>query len=175
MTLYPPGLVPKDQELWDAVTDVLRRTYRTERHEVAAAIRTHSGTIHVGVHMAGSAGRTSICAEAMALGSVLAATNPATSLADDVDTVLAALYRPGPRAGTLRIIAACGLCRELLVDYCPNAWNYIHVFDETPIPVSLPDNPEPIRGIAGAIAIAPGSAERHKVRDLMPGKNPRPW
>ncbi|MDP8015163.1 hypothetical protein [Prescottella equi] len=173
MTLYPIGLNVVDTELWDAATGALARTYRTGRHEVAAAVRTRSGAIHVGVHMAGSAGRSSVCAEAMALGSVLTAAE--AQLATVIDTVLAVLHRPGPERGTMRMIAACGLCRELLFDYCPDAWNYIHIFDpDTPV-TQVPAEPEASRGITGPVDLVPGSVERLRVRDLMPGKNLRSW
>ncbi|MGW5386312.1 hypothetical protein [Nocardia sp. NPDC003963] len=175
MTLYPSGLAVYDRNLWDAAVAALSRTYRTGRHEVAAAIRTRDGAVHLGVHMAGSAGRSSVCAEAMALGAVLANTEPARSLADEIDTVLAVLYRPGPDRGTIRIVSACGLCREILVDYCPDAWNYVHVFEQAPVSGEVSSRPEPTRGITGPIALAPGGAQRWRVRDLMPGKNIRPW
>ncbi|MCD2097076.1 hypothetical protein [Rhodococcus rhodochrous] len=171
----PAGLTPEDVELWDAAVSALRRTYRSGRHEVAAAVRTRSAGIHVGVHMAGSAGRTSICAEGMALGAVLAATPPHLSLAAEIDTVLAVLYRPGIG---MRIVSACGVCRELLFDYCPDAWNYIHLPPEDGPSSPAPETvflPEPERGIRETPGLAAGTAQRVRVRDLMPGKNIRAW
>ncbi|MDC3727523.1 hypothetical protein [Rhodococcus sp. Rp3] len=175
-TTPPPfGLAPEDIGLWDAAVSLLQRTYRSGRHEVAAAVRTRSSGIHVGVHMAGSAGRTSICAEGMALGAVLAATPPDLSLADEIDAVLAVLHRPGIG---IRIVSACGVCRELLFDYCPEAWNYVHRFpDDAPAP-GTPEVvylPETGRGIREVPALAHGSAERLRVRELMPAKNIRSW
>lgn len=165
METYPAGLDARDHELWEAAVDLLARTYRHERHEVASAIRTASGQVFLGVHMAGSAGRSSICAEGMALGAALAGAGLGSGL--EIDTVLAVLYRP---TRTIRAIAPCGVCRELLTDYCPDAW--IYLCDDIPAPASAstaPDRgfPRPARTV--------GTAVRAKVRDLMPGKNPRAW
>ena len=157
----PAGLADADAELWAAAVDLLAQRYRHDRHEVAAAIRSRSGAVHLGVHMAGSAGRSSICAEGMALGAAL------TDGDLEIDTVLAVLYRP---TGTIRPIAPCGVCRELLVDYCPDAWIYLCT-DIVPGPAHDPDDavgfPRPAR--------TTGTAVRTRVRDLMPGKNPRSW
>lgn len=165
METHPAGLDARDHDLWAAAVDLLGRTYRHERHEVASAIRTASGRVFLGVHMAGSAGRSSICAEGMALGAALTGSEIDTDL--EIDTVLAVLYRP---AGTVRPIAPCGVCRELLVDYCPDAW--IYLCDDVPAPA--PAEPGPDRGFPRP-ARTVGTAVRARVRDLMPGKNPRAW
>jgi cytidine deaminase len=157
----PEGLADTDGELWTAAVDLLAKRYRHERHEVAAVVRSRSGALHLGVHMAGSAGRSSICAEGMALGAAL------TEGDLEIDTVLAVLYRP---AGTIRPIAPCGVCRELLVDYCPDAWIYLC----TDIPPTQAGAAHDADGFPRP-ARTTGTAVRTRVRDLMPGKNPRSW
>jgi cytidine deaminase len=156
-----PGLTEADVDLWQRAVAVLGRTYRHERHEVAAAVRTRSGRVHTGLHVAGSAGRSSICAEGIAIGTAL------TEGDREVEAVVAVLYRP---AGTVRVIAPCGVCRELLYDYCPDASIYVH--EGTPTPSPGRDPAEVGFTVAEPAA---GTARKVLVRDLMPGKNPRAW
>ncbi|MDI9913989.1 hypothetical protein [Rhodococcus sp. IEGM 1379] len=176
MKLYPDGLESRDAELWDAALETLARTYRTGRHEVAAAIRTNSGAIHTGVHIAGSAGRSSICAEGMALGAVLIGSDSTVPLSDEIDTVIAVLYRPDEHGATVRTIAPCGVCRELLFDYAPNSWGYVYDWGTTSLQPTLhTTEPETERGFSGSPTIAGGHARRILIRDLLPGKNLRDW
>jgi cytidine deaminase len=156
-----PGLSEVDVELWQRAVAVLGRAYRHERHEVAAALRTRDGRVHTGLHVAGSAGRSSICAEGIALGAALTAGDR------EVAAIVAVLYRP---AGTVRVIAPCGVCRELLYDYCPDASLYVH--EGTPAPSQGRDPAEV--GFTTA-ELAAGTARKVLVRDLMPGKNRRAW
>lgn len=161
MELYPSGLDSSDAPLWQTAVDLLSRTYRHERHEVAAALRTRTGKVFTGVHLAGSAGRSSICAEGIALGAAL------TGGDLDVQTVVAVLYRPG---GTIRVIAPCGVCRELLYDYCPDASIYLH-------DMTAPQEPAPAGDGIGFSnpTLAPGAVRKVPVHSLLPGKNLRNW
>ena len=156
-----PGLAEADADLWEEAVALLGRAYRHERHEVAAALRTRSGRVHTGLHVAGSSGRSSICAEGVALGAALTAGD------GEVAAVVAVLYRP---AGTVRVIAPCGVCRELLYDYCPDASIYVHEGAPAPSP-----GRDPAEVGFTAAEPAPGTARKVLVRDLMPGKNPRAW
>jgi cytidine deaminase len=190
VTVYPNGVQPADRELWHASAELLARTYRTGRHEVAAAIRTRSGAIFTGVHLAGSAGRSSICAEGMALGATLAGTALAgtalagtalagaqeqrTDLSVEVDSLLAVLYRPDEDGGTLRVIAPCGVCRELLFDYCPTAWIYVHRWSG-PRPAGVVIESGEPAGFSLPVRAADGQAVRVRVDELLPEKNPRRW
>jgi cytidine deaminase len=112
-------MIEADAELHRAAQDLLARTYVKGRHDVAAALRTADGRIHLGVHVGASARRPSICAEGMAIGAALAAGRP------DVEAIVAVQYKP---AGVFRVIAPCGDCRELISDYCPDA--RVYVWDE---------------------------------------------
>jgi cytidine deaminase len=109
-------MIEADAELLQTAQGLLARVYVEGRHEVAAALRTADGRIHVGVHVGASARRPSICAEGMAVGAALAA----GSL--DVEAIVAVQYKP---AGVLRVIAPCGVCRELVSDYAPDARVYV--------------------------------------------------
>lgn len=111
------SLDARDIELVEAARDVLSRRYRPFWHVVGCAIRDSSGKIHVGVHLEGNIGRTAICAEAVALGSLV------TSGGGKIDTIVAVQYIPGEtgQPATLPIVSPCGICREMISDYAPRA------------------------------------------------------
>jgi len=50
-------MVDEDEELRAVAQDLLARVHAEGRHEVAAALRTTSGRVHTGVHLAASARR----------------------------------------------------------------------------------------------------------------------
>jgi cytidine deaminase len=105
-----------DLELLSIAQDLLARVWVHGRHEVATALRTADGAVHTGVHLEGSCRRSSICAEGVAMGTARAAIAPDAPLA--IVTVVSVQIKP---AGQFRIIAPCGVCRELLSDYSPEA------------------------------------------------------
>ena len=89
-------------------------------HEVATALRTADGSIYTGVHVEGSCRRSSICAEGVAMGMARAGIAPEAALR--IDAVVSVQIKP---AGQFRIIAPCGVCRELISDYSPEAQIWI--------------------------------------------------
>jgi cytidine deaminase len=113
-TLPTQPLRPADEELMARAGELLAARWEQDRHMVATALRTSGGAVHLGVHIQGSAGRSSICAEGIALGTAL--TNGDLHA---IDTIVSVQFKP---AGVLRVISPCGVCRELLFDYCPDAW-----------------------------------------------------
>jgi len=112
-TLPHNPLRPEDEALQRQAEELLAARWVQDRHMVATALRTRSGGVHLGIHIQGSAHRSSVCAEGVALGSALAAGDFA------VDTIVSVQYKP---AGVFRVISPCGVCRELLCDHCPDAW-----------------------------------------------------
>ncbi|KPI13433.1 CMP/dCMP deaminase zinc-binding protein [Actinobacteria bacterium OK074] len=152
-------MLPKDNELLETASELLARIHVPGRHEVAAVLRTRSGALHTGIHLEGSARRSSICAEGIALGAAFTAEDR------EIETILAVHYKP---AGVLRVIAPCGVCRELLYDYCPDA----HVYVYEPAPGELPDGTVPG---AGPVSAPPGGVARVTVADLLPSKTRRRW
>jgi cytidine deaminase len=124
---------------------LLDRVWRQDRHEVATALRTADGRIHTGVHVEGSCRRSSICAEGVALGTARGALPADEPL--EVTSVVSVQIKP---AGRFRIIAPCGVCRELISDYCPDATVWITAVED--------DRPLPIRAL-----------------DLLPEKSRRRW
>jgi len=134
---------PGDVELLDIAQRLLGRVWVHGRHEVASALRTADGAIFTGVHMEGSCRRSSICAEGVALGTARAGIAPGEPLI--IDAVVSVQIKP---AGQYRMIAPCGVCRELISDYTPDARVWI-------------------TGEDGIVAIA--------ALDLLPHKTRRVW
>jgi len=112
----PPAMSARDIELLDTAQALLERVWVQGRHEVATALRAADGSLFTGVHVEGSCRRSSICAEGVALGAARAGIDPSAPL--QIAAVVSVQIKP---AGQFRIIAPCGVCRELLSDYSPEA------------------------------------------------------
>lgn len=98
-------LSPEDEELLAAAREVIRDNYLKDRHEVGSAVRAASGEIYTGVHLESPG--VDICAEWVALGKAISAGQR------DFTCVVA--------AGRRGVMSPCGVCRELLLRYAPNA------------------------------------------------------
>lgn len=135
-------LAAADQELVAAALELLRARAEVGRHEVAAALRTKGGAVHTGLHVESSVGRASICAEGVAIGTAAAAGDT------EIETIVAVLDTGD---GGWRVVTPCGLCRELISDYSPEAVviDYDAARDEQVKPVP--------------------------VMELLPGKTTRRW
>ena len=134
-------LTEPQRELVAVALALLRERAVPGRHEVAAALRTKSGAVHRGLHVESSIGRASICAEGAAIAAAAAAGDT------EIETIVAVLDTGEGR----RVVTPCGLCRELISDYSPDAT----VIDYD---ASLPDPVGPV-----------------PVMDLLPGKTTRRW
>ena len=111
----PPEMSPADVELLQIAQDLLARVWVDGRHQVATALRTADGRIHRGVHLEGSCRRSSICAEGVAMGAARVGLDPTAPLT--IEAVVSVQIKP---ADQFRIIAPCGVCRELISDYSPD-------------------------------------------------------
>lgn len=105
-------LTAADHELVQAALALLEERYVEGRHEVAAAVRMRSGAIHLGLHVEGSTGRATICAEGVAIGNAVMAGDR------EIETIAAVLRLPD---GGWRVVSPCGVCRELIGDYGADA------------------------------------------------------
>ncbi|MEV6167227.1 cytidine deaminase [Streptomyces sp. NPDC051954] len=141
----PPAMSVEDAELLAVAQELLARVWQHGRHEVATALRTADGRIHTGVHMEGSCRRSSVCAEGVAMGAARGALPGGAPLG--IAAVVSVQIKP---AGQFRIIAPCGVCRELISDYCPDATVWVTTVDG--------DEPVPLRAL-----------------DLLPEKSRRQW
>jgi len=117
MNTTPLG--PDDQALIEAAAALIRRRYAVGRHHIAAALRTRSGRIFTGLHLDTYVGRASVCAEAVAVGQAMAdGAGP-----DDPVVALVSVRHPRPteQHQDIQVVAPCGICRELLRDFAPDA------------------------------------------------------
>jgi cytidine deaminase len=130
-----------DRELVATALELLRERAEPGRHEVAAALRTKSGAVHRGLHVESSIGRASICAEGVAIGAASASGDT------EIDTIVAVL----DTGDGWRVVTPCGLCRELISDYAPEAT--VIDYDAT--------RDEPVKPVP--------------VMELLPGKTTRRW
>ena len=112
----PEDMEPDDVRLLSLAQELLGRVWVHGRHEVATALRVAGGQIFTGVHVEGSCRRSSICAEGVALGTARGGLESGAPL--NVEAVVSVQIKP---AGQYRIIAPCGVCRELISDYSPDA------------------------------------------------------
>ncbi|MFL5994347.1 MAG: cytidine deaminase [Streptomyces sp.] len=141
----PPSMNTDDAELLATAQTLLARVRQPGRHEVATALRTADGRVHTGVHVEGSCRRSSICAEGVAMGTARAAGPAEAPLT--ITSVVSVQVKPADR---FRVIAPCGVCRELISDYCPDATVWVTTVDG--------DEPVPLRAL-----------------DLLPEKSRRQW
>lgn len=114
----PQGL-PLDEDdrvLLEAAREVMLRHYRPFWHMVAAALRGRDGRIWTGVHLGTTVGRLSACAEAVAVGRAILEGD------GSIATVVAVRHpKPDEHDRSVAVVPPCGACRELIVDYDPDA------------------------------------------------------
>jgi len=116
--------MPKpDLEIIKAARDIIDKRYMPGKHCIGAALRTKTGNLFKGVHVEAHCGRIAVCAEAIAIG--IAATHGDTDISQIV-----AVTESGD------IVPPCGMCRELISDYAPDAFVILEI-DSNPrcIPV----------------------------------------
>lgn len=111
----PAEMSAADVELLNIAQELLGRVWVDGRHQVATALRTADGKIYTGVHLEGSCRRSSICAEGVAMGAARTGLDPGAPLS--IEAVVSVQIKP---ADQFRIIAPCGVCRELISDYSPD-------------------------------------------------------
>jgi cytidine deaminase len=99
----------QDQELIEAATDVIRRNYRKGRHSVGAAVLGASGRIYTGVNVE-SCGYGP-CAEPVAIGAAIG----------NGEREFLSIVAVASRDQGYCLLSPCGNCRQLLVDYAPQA------------------------------------------------------
>ena len=107
-------LTAEDRALVETARALIRERYVENRHHIAAALRTRSGKVHTGLHLDTYVGRASVCAEAVAVGTAMAA--------GDRDIVaIVSVRHPRPRDANraIQVVSPCGICREMLTDFAP--------------------------------------------------------
>ncbi len=104
----PSLLGAADVALVDAARRIIALRRKPEWHSVGCALRTRSGRVFTSVHVGAYVGRIDVCAEAIAIG--MGAAEGDT----DIEMIVA-VNKNG------RVVAPCGMCRELIADYGPDA------------------------------------------------------
>ncbi|MBC7250966.1 MAG: cytidine deaminase [Anaerolineae bacterium] len=99
----------EDQKLIEAAREVLRRNYHPVKHSVGAAVLCASGRIYTGINV--EACGYGPCAEPIAIGAAF--TNG--------EREIRAIVAVHKRGDTYPVLSPCGNCRQLLVDYAPEA------------------------------------------------------
>ncbi len=102
------NLGAEDLKLIEVARSIIALRSRPEAHEVGAALRTRSGKIFSAVNVKANVGRVSVCAEAVAIGMAAAAGDT------DIEMIVAVDLKG-------RVISPCGMCREMISDYAPQA------------------------------------------------------
>ncbi len=102
------SLDKEDLRLIEVAASIIALRSKAEFHEVGAALRTRSGKIFSAVNVKANVGRVSVCAEAVAIGMAASAGDT------DIERIVA-VDKNG------RVISPCGMCREMISDYAPEA------------------------------------------------------
>lgn len=102
------NLRTEDRQLIEAAQAIIALRSKPEAHEVGAALRTRSGKIFSAVNVKANVGRVSVCAEAVAIGMAAAAGDT------NIERIVAVDQKG-------RVISPCGMCREMISDYAPQA------------------------------------------------------
>jgi cytidine deaminase len=112
--MHMKDLNTADMALIGEAKAIIEKRYAYGKHHIGCAIRTKAGKVYTGVHVEANVGRIAVCAEAMTLGKAL-------SEGETEFEAIAAVRHPSPEETDREIKAAapCGMCRELLSDYCP--------------------------------------------------------
>ncbi len=98
----------KQTELINAASRLIAERFKTDYHEIGAALQTKSGQVFSAVHLEATVGRIAVCAEAITIGMAAAA-------GDTEIEIIVAVNRSG------QVVSPCGMCRELIADYAPDA------------------------------------------------------
>jgi cytidine deaminase len=97
-----------DLNLVDRARKLIDLRRKEDKHAVSAVLITKSGKVVEGVHLEATVGRVAVCAEAIAIGSAAVA-------GDTEIAAIVAVYHSG------KIVSPCGMCREMIMDYSPDA------------------------------------------------------
>ncbi len=113
-----PGSDPENDAgriLFDRARALITKHYAPNRHQIATAVANDQGEIFLGLHVETIVGRASVCAESVAIGNALMA-------ARGQITMIVTVRHPRPdEENRVRVVPPCGVCRELIADWAPQA------------------------------------------------------
>lgn len=108
-------LTEADRELIEAATALLRKRFEPDRHRCAAAVRTDGGTVYTGINLLPDVGVAGVHAEPIAIGQAVVAGEP------DIATSVAVVFEDDDPDDETKVVSACGVCRELIRSFAPDA------------------------------------------------------
>jgi cytidine deaminase len=109
-------LTADDRELVTAARRITTDRFEHGRHYVGTAVRTGTDDVVTAIHMEANVSRATVCAEPIALGKAVSAGY------DKFETIVSVRHpAPTEDADGLSLVAPCGVCRELISDYAPDA------------------------------------------------------
>ena len=122
-------LTAADRELIGEAEAVLEKRHVPVRHRCSAALRMTSGNVYTGINLI-TGGQPDVHSEPVALG------RAATAGESEVETSVAIVYEEDDASNPMRVISACGVCRELLHTFSPDA-DIIIPGDDAPVKAPL--------------------------------------
>jgi len=105
-------LTEADEELIAAAESVLAEHHKPGRHRCSAAIRSSSGEIYTSINLI-SGGQADVHSEPIALGKAVQAGDA------DIETSVAVVHEDDDGSKPMRVVSACGVCREMYHVFAP--------------------------------------------------------
>ncbi len=99
--------------LYQAAADLISARHRPGIHSVSAAVMGTSGKIYTSVNLDCYLRRAGVCAEPGAIAAAMSAGETS------ITAILA--VRHNAETGKAHLVSPCGICRELIADYGPDA------------------------------------------------------
>jgi len=116
---------------------LIESRYKPDQHSVAAVVMMASGKTYSAINVDTYLGRAAVCAEAAAIAAAM------TAGETEVRAVIAVRHpRPHAQNQAISVVSPCGICREMITDYGPEAVVAVPVSGaESPAP-DMPATPE---------------------------------
>lgn len=106
-------LTDSDRDLVSAAKSTLREQHVPGKREVASALRAGSGEVYDAANLEPGVDNAAVHCEPITVANALAAGET------DFETTVAVYFPAGDPANEPRVVSACGVCRELLREFCP--------------------------------------------------------
>lgn len=107
--MFTDKITNEDTQLIQAALKVITRNYISGKHSVGAAVLCSSGKVYTGINIEACA--YGPCAEPIAIGNAFS----------NGERELVAIVAVHKEENGWQVISPCGNCRQLLVDYAPEA------------------------------------------------------
>jgi cytidine deaminase len=122
-------LTDYDWELIEEAEDILNDYHEPDTHRCSAALRSSSGNIYTGINLI-TGGQPDVHSEPIALSQAVMARDA------DIETSVAVIYENDDESNPMRVVSACGVCRELFHEFAPEV-DIIVSGTEEPVKVPL--------------------------------------